>query len=42
MWEKVTSYEGEERAFEYLLEAFRTKSDRMKELEDLNAKESTI
>ncbi|NWZ65278.1 KI20B protein, partial [Acrocephalus arundinaceus] len=41
--EKVTSYEGEIRNFECLLEAFRTKDDRMKELEEeLKKKESTI
>uniref|UniRef100_A0A8C3QKV4 Kinesin family member 20B n=1 Tax=Cyanoderma ruficeps TaxID=181631 RepID=A0A8C3QKV4_9PASS len=41
--EKVTSYEGEIRDFECLLEAFRTKDDRMKELEEeLKEKESTI
>ncbi|NXH62845.1 KI20B protein, partial [Rhabdornis inornatus] len=41
--EKVTSYEGEIRDLECLLEAFRTKDDRMKELEkDLKEKESTI
>ncbi|KAI1236342.1 Kinesin-like protein KIF20B [Lamprotornis superbus] len=41
--EKVTSYEGEIRDLECLLEAFRTKDDRMKELEEeLKEKESTI
>ncbi|NWI42810.1 KI20B protein, partial [Picathartes gymnocephalus] len=41
--EKVTSYEGEIRDLEYLLEAFRTKDDSMKELEEkLKEKESTI
>ncbi|NWH88354.1 KI20B protein, partial [Aegithalos caudatus] len=41
--EKVTSYEGEIRDFECLLEASKTKGDRMKELqEELKEKESTI
>ncbi|NXL71385.1 KI20B protein, partial [Leptocoma aspasia] len=41
--EKVTSYEGEIRNLECLLEASRTEDDRMKELEEeLKEKESTI
>uniref|UniRef100_U3JZ31 Kinesin family member 20B n=2 Tax=Ficedula albicollis TaxID=59894 RepID=U3JZ31_FICAL len=41
--EKVTSYEGEIRDLECLLEGFRTKDDRMKELEEkLKEKESII
>lgn len=41
--EKVTTYEGEIRDLECLLEGFRTKDDRMKELEEeLKEKESTI
>ncbi|NWR50533.1 KI20B protein, partial [Regulus satrapa] len=41
--EKVTRYEGEIRDLECLLEGFRTKDDRMKELEEeLKEKESTI
>ncbi|NWY64172.1 KI20B protein, partial [Erithacus rubecula] len=41
--EKITSYEGEIRDLECLLEGFRTKDDRMKELEEeLKAKEFTI
>ncbi|NXC82753.1 KI20B protein, partial [Cercotrichas coryphoeus] len=41
--EKVTSYEGEIRDLERLLEGFRTKDDKMKELEEkLKEKESTI